>query len=171
MKLNEAYASYQNDKSEGNYEVFGKSLLAFVNSSAKQQFSTSVQGDIEDIAGNAVIRVLEKLDTYQSKAPFYAWVARIVYNEGQRLLHKEASRPEQAYTGMESYNPGPSLHDKITLEQMAKHLAHPERVLLQAKLEGVSDKEIARDMRVPVGTIKSRWNKLKAELRTLGGGN
>lgn len=170
MKLNEAFAKYTADDTEENYEAFGKALLSFVHGATKQNFSgQAINEELEDIAGNSVIRVLEKLKSYRSESAFHNWVTTIVRNEGNRLLHKEAARMEQAFVGNESYEIGPSLNQKILLDQLISKLSPPERVLTQHKLAGLENEEIAKEMGIPIGTVGSRWNTIKERLKDYAG--
>lgn len=171
MQLSDAFAAYFADTdNKDNYEIFGEALLEYVKRSTTQLYKGQAQpNELEDIAGNSIIRVLENLKSYKGDAKFHNWVTAIIFNEGQRLISKEAARQEQAYTGTENYNPGPSMNDRIALEQIVTKLNPPERVLVRLKMEGLEEVEIAEELDIPLGTVKSRWNTLRDKMRTLSG--
>lgn len=170
MKLNEAYANYVNNKTSDNYEVLGKALLSFVSATTRQNFKGQANADeLEDIAGNAIIKVLEKLGSYRSEAQFHNWVTTIVKNEGVYYMRKEAKRMEQGYVGSESYEQGPTLNQKILIEQLVSKLDPPERVFTQLFLEGLSHEEIAKELKITEDAAKKRWGRIQERLRTHAG--
>lgn len=170
MNLNEAYLKCTGDRTDDNYNLFGASLLQYVNQVTKRTFKRRCnETEREDIGGEALIKVFKNIENFKGDAAFATWVKAIIENEGEEFIRGKARVKEQAFVGDESYDPGPSLHDKIALEQIVSKLSPPERVLVRLKLDGITDADIAEDLDLPLGTVKSRWNALQIKMRTLSG--
>lgn len=172
MKVNNAYALWKANSTVDNYEALGRALLQYIPRQVTNNFKRRCnEEELQDIEGNTYIKVFKNLETFKGESTFATWVASIIENEGRELLRFEAKNAAVPVLERDAMaDPRPAIEAKIMVEQLAKNLTHPERVLLQGKLEGVSEEELAIDLKIPIGTIKSRWNTLKAQLRTQAGG-
>jgi RNA polymerase sigma factor (sigma-70 family) len=169
MNLNESYSQYISNPNIETYESFGAALLKYIKSLVWTFFKGKLV--IEDAVGESIIQVLEDLDTYEAdKASFAVWVKQVVDTTCLDMIRKKMNRREQAYIGNENHDPTIRQHGKLILKELVGRLELNDRVLVQYKLDGLSDGEIAGALNIPVGTVKSRWSSVKNKLRTLGGG-
>lgn len=171
MQLNEAHSLWILNKNEDTYNQLGTTLLAYVNKEIRRQWrSRGNKTEQEDLQGEALIRVFQNIDKFNNRSSFATWVSKIIFNEGERMLGKLAASKTQAFVGDESYDLGPSLQDKLTLRQLVSILDKEDQRMVQLKIEGFDDQEIAEAFAIPIGTMKSRWNAIQNRLRTHSGG-
>ena len=131
-------------------------------------------GDVhlaEDIAQETFIKVWQKLPAYRPTASFRGWVYRIatnatldVFRREKETLDVDALHLADQGIGMEN-----RLAEKQRAEQIRQAiLALPvasRSVLVLREYEGLSYKEIAETLEVPVGTVMSRLNYARGKLR------
>lgn len=171
MKLNDAYKNWIDNPDEATYEELGKALLIYIRLETQRLFRTRCNRvEQEDLRGEAVIRVLSNIKNFNCGSTFATWVTRIIFNEGERMLGKLGATKAQGLVGNESYDPRPSLNEKIALKQLTSRLSQDEQDLVKLKMEGLDDEGVAEELCIPLGTAKSRWNSIKLRLRTLAGG-
>lgn len=130
--------------------------------------------DAEDVAQDAFLRALHRIDSFRSDAPFRVWLMRIVTNTA---LNAKARRrpipvenpeePEPSPEG-EALSPASLLERSEARERLASKitLLRPEHraVLVLRDLEGLSYGDIAAVVDVPIGTVKGRLHRARAEL-------
>lgn len=140
---------------------------------------TGSSSDAEDLFQEAFIRVYRSSGRFRTSGVFRPWVFRIATNlcldhlkrrarrgeisldragpgnspDSGRALHlkSKAPNPRESAIGREAVA---KLETAIS-ELSAKHRA----VFLMARYDGLSYGEIARVLRIPTGTVKSRMNK------------
>ena len=126
--------------------------------------------DCEDAVQEAITIAFEKLHTLRKDCYAKTWLVRIVMNE----CYKIARRKEREYATEQS----DMLEKQVRLEttglkleqsdvyQALLTLEERQRVVLELfYVEQYSLKEIARIINVPVGTVKSRLNRGRKQLR------
>ena len=144
----------------------------------------SNRDDAVDITQEAFVKAYTKLRSFNSGSAFYTWLYRIAINAAIDYLRKRKTRPEDSlddekYTdvGFEpvSHDPGAD-PEKVVIrgEQirvMRKAISSLSDKLKSAvvlhDVEGLSQEEVAEILKVPVGTVKSRVSRARAELRYL----
>ncbi len=138
--------------------------------------------DASDIVQDSFVKAYMKLQTFDSESAFYTWLYRIAINAAIDHIRKKKSR------NVESLD-----DDKFTesnFEPVSKDgSADPERVAIRSEqaailrkaldslsdklkavavlhdVEGLSQEEVAQVLGIPVGTVKSRVSRARAELR------
>jgi RNA polymerase sigma-70 factor (ECF subfamily) len=131
--------------------------------------------DAEDVAQEAYLRAFRFFDGYQG-GNVRAWLLTIVRNTCYTWLHQNrAQQPtaafdEELHTDMtESQSPETLLlrnADRQLLKQALEELPLVFReVLVLLELEGLSYKEIAEVLGVPIGTVMSRLARARNRLR------
>ncbi len=133
--------------------------------------------DAEDVVQEACLRAFRYADTFRG-GNARAWLLRIVRTTAFRWLQK--NRAQQLATefdeeihseGCEALNPETLLlqrADRQVLDQAMNHL--PDRlreVLILRELEGLSYKEIAEVVGVPMGTVMSTLSRARERFRHL----
>lgn len=132
---------------------------------AKSIVGNSVDG--EDAVQEAVFRAYQKVDTLRSKDKFKAWIFRILSRECYKILNKRDRKyltetgelPEQMVTN-ETVEENGGIWDQ--LEQIPQKY---REVMILYYGDEFSVWEIAKILRIPTGTVKSRLARGRNELR------
>ena len=131
---------------------------------------------VEDVVQDALIAILNSLDTFQGKSQFLTWATtisvRVAIAELRRLRWKDVSldglleSSKQAEAVDDSFSHPASQYQTSQLmdamhERIANDLTEKQRIALQAELEGMPLQEIARRM----GTNRNAIYKLLHDAR------
>jgi RNA polymerase sigma-70 factor (ECF subfamily) len=130
---------------------------------AKQ--SNVTEADLEDFAQDALLRILDKLDTFRGESRFTTWAqkvaVRVAYSELRRRRWRDVSLQELIERQEEGYRPPSELADstpspevQATQQMMlseverfiADELTDRQREALMAKMSGMPLEEVARRM-------------------------
>ncbi|WP_231930855.1 sigma-70 family RNA polymerase sigma factor [Botrimarina hoheduenensis] len=133
--------------------------------------------EAEDAAQEAFIQAYLKLSTFQRSAKFYTWLYRVAFNLAISKNRKwrprvslttvqDAGGPEPTAT---TDSPETPLHETERSEQLHAAIAeladdHRE-VLVLREFEDMDYQQIAEVLGVPVGTVRSRLFRARAQLR------
>jgi RNA polymerase sigma-70 factor, ECF subfamily len=140
---------------------------------------TGCAEEAEDVAQEAFVQALLKLDTFQQSAAFYTWLYRIAFN-----LSATRARRKRARTSLdelrEAGGPEPVDRDGAPEEPLLAEervnqvhaalgqLAEDYRqVVVLRELEGFDYEHIADILQVPLGTVRSRLFRAREQLREL----
>lgn len=140
--------------------------------------------DAVDIAQDAFVKAYAKLRSFDSSSAFYTWLYRIAVNTAIDFLRRRKSRPADSLDDEKFTTVGfePASQDtrsnpervailgeqRTALRASIGRLSNKLRaVLVLHDVEGLSQEEVARILRIPVGTVKSRVSRARAELRNL----
>lgn len=119
--------------------------------------------DRRDAVQNALFKAWEGLPQLRNEEHFKTWLVRILINECHNLQRTQKriapleAAPERSETMDNRFS---DLHDALLLL--------PEKLRLPIQLhymEGYTTDEIARILRVPVGTIRSRLRQARSMLK------
>lgn len=146
-------------------ELTEQFLEAYFEDSAR--FAFSITGDhsaAEDIAQDALLLALEKIDTFQDGRAFRPWFLKIVENRAREYMRGESrrkrrdlqfSKPRRAIRP-----PSQSLEQKEQADLIRDHLAHLDddcRTILSLRyFESLSLRDIAESMNCPQGTVSTK---------------
>jgi RNA polymerase sigma-70 factor (ECF subfamily) len=132
-------------------------------------------GDVhlaEDAAQEAFIRAWQHLDSYQPRSPFRNWVYRIAINAALDALRAVRQEPEPVdvdATASADDRPEALVERAEQAEgvrQAVLSLPPASRaVLVLREYEGLSYREIADTLDIPVGTVMSRLSYARGRLR------
>ena len=120
------------------------------------------RADCADAVQEALLRAWEKRGSLREAAYFETWLTRILINECYSMLRRRRAAlpldgiPDPAAPP----DADPALHDAIA--RLEAKLRLP--VVLHY-MEGYGINDIARMLRVPVGTVKTRMARARALLR------
>jgi RNA polymerase sigma-70 factor, ECF subfamily len=129
----------------------------------------------DDLVQSCLARALAKSHLWQPGTDLRAWLFTVLHNqhvnEVRRALREGTSVPVEdampVLTTPASQDASLQLRD---LDRAMARLAEEQRqVLLLVGLEGMQYEEAAMVLQVPVGTIRSRLSRGRAELRRLMG--
>ncbi len=140
--------------------------------------------DCEDLVQETFLRVYRSKDSYERIAKFSTWMytialnlAKSLYKKKQRMttvtIHEDESDPDDQPMKLEDTNilPDDSLHEKMCmneLENALKQLSDDFReVVVLRDIQQLAYDEIADITDLPMGTVKSRINRGRAQLQDL----
>lgn len=150
---------------------------------------TGRAADAEDLFQETFFRVHRSAHRFRDSGVFRPWVYRIATNlcmdhlrKGHRRLERVDAERKRMDTGdaegpFDGPSAAPNPRDMAIAHETAQALetavaelsAKHRAVFLMARYDGLSYEEIARTLRIPVGTVKSRMNKaVKTLLESLG---
>ncbi|MDX2362254.1 MAG: RNA polymerase sigma factor [Crocinitomicaceae bacterium] len=129
--------------------------------------------DAAAVVNAAFLKILTKMDTYNDKVPFKAWIKRIIVNEIIDEFRKNKRRNE-FFTTAEDYHKEGSSHSETDykieaeyLDHLLKQLPNGTRIVFNLfAIDGFSHKEIAEQLGITVETTK--WHMKEARKRLKG---
>jgi RNA polymerase sigma-70 factor (ECF subfamily) len=133
-------------------------------------------GDIElaeDVAQEAFIKGWLNLHQYKPKSPFRNWIYRIAINTTIDML-----RHQKPTTNVDSIQLASNIGDPevgtvkkeetITVQNAVLSLSSASRaVVILREFEGLSYREISDALHIPMGTVMSRLNYARKQLRKI----
>jgi len=125
----------------------------------------------EDAAQEAFIRAWQHLPSYRPRSPFRHWVHRIATNVALDMLRRERETVDIDALSLPTLDKGPEamVEGKERGERVRQAvLALPpasRAVLVLREYEGLSYREIADTLGIPIGTVMSRLNYARNRLR------
>ena len=139
-------------------------------------------GQAEDIAQEALVRTLTRLENYDERYSFSAWVfkiatnlcidhlrkaKRIAYSLDQELDGKDGSfrREVAAPTPDPSQRALAAEQMRMLDEAVAELPEHYRAILLLRHREELSYAEIARILELPIGTVKIRIHRAREQIK------
>ena len=133
-------------------------------------------GDIhlaEDAAQEAFIRAWMHLPKYRPEAPFRSWLYRIAINAALDVLRRERKTVDIDEIPLMTSKDGPEAtmvqaEREEQIRQAVMALPDASRsVLVLREYEGLSYREIADVLGIPIGTVMSRLNYARNRLRAV----
>jgi RNA polymerase sigma-70 factor (ECF subfamily) len=127
----------------------------------------------EDAAQDAFIRTWQHLPSYRPRSPFRNWVYRIATNAALDALRRERETIDVDEIALATPDDGPerAMEGKERGERVRQavlELPQASRaVLVLREYEGLSYREIAETLDIPIGTVMSRLNYARNRLRKL----
>ena len=125
----------------------------------------------EDAAQEAFIRAWRHLPNYRPRSPFRNWVYRIATNVALDVLRCERETVDVDTLPLTTSDPGPEAiveraERSEQVRQAVLALSPASRtVLVLREYEGLSYREIADTLEIPIGTVMSRLNYARNRLR------
>jgi RNA polymerase sigma-70 factor (ECF subfamily) len=136
--------------------------------------SYRVSGDAtlaEDIAQDTFIRVWDRLSTFRPQGNFRAWICRIASNMTIDALRRRKPMADVENTVLEAPGDQPETAALKSERAAAVRAAlmelpeHSRMALVLREYEGLSYREIADGLDIPIGTVKSRLNDARRRLK------
>lgn len=157
----------------GRTQAFGVLVTRYMRPAYLVALSvTGSQEDAEDVAQEAFLVALKRLDDCRDPTRFGGWFLTIVRNRARNLLRRERlRRGEELTPGLTPGRGGPEedlkrLEIREKLEMGLAGLSEIRReVLLLHDLEGWKHREIAERLGIPDGTVRSHLHFARRHLR------
>lgn len=148
----------------------------------KQQIFNVVLGivgnveDAEDITLESFLKAWENLKKFRGEASFSTWLHRIAVNTSLNFLRSKKRKPEEVEDFLEclliedsSANPEEILLNKELAEHIQRAINQlPKKkreVVVRRYIEGDSETTVAKDLGIPVGTVRSIQATAKKKLK------
>ena len=127
--------------------------------------------DADDVTQNAFIQLFRTLDQFRGDANFQTWLYRLTVNEALGQRRRNRRRPatplvdqNEARTADRSRQ----TDDRELLERALNQLPDDLRaVFVLREVERLSYRELAEVCDIPAGTVASKLNRARQELRKL----
>src|SRR6267143_2135861 len=133
--------------------------------------------EAEDLTQDIFVKIVKSLDTFDRRANFQTWLISISRNlciDHYRSVRKERETIDRDVDANElsplSHDPGPvavlEQQDRVQLlkQAMAELPETLRTAVLMRDIQELSYQEIADQLRLPEGTVKSRINRGRTEL-------
>lgn len=133
--------------------------------------------EAEDLTQEVFIQLFRKIGSFRGESAFTTWLHRLTVN--QVLMHfrkrsvrdekttEDGETPDEIVQGTENYQKMPIV-DRLALNKAIAALPPGYRtVFVLHDVEGYEHEEIARMLKLSVGTSKSQLHKARMKLRTL----
>ena len=125
----------------------------------------------EDAAQEAFVRVWQNLNSYKPQYAFRNWLYKIAANAALDSLRR--NRPTTDLNSLTLADPAKGLEQSVEENEQAAHvrraiaqLSEPLRiVLILREYQDLSYQEIADALDIPLGTVMSRLNSARVQLR------
>jgi RNA polymerase sigma-70 factor (ECF subfamily) len=149
------------DAQQQLYELFGQRVFRLMVRMVGAQ-------DAPDVTQQVFMQVYRKIDRFAQQAKFETWLYRVAVNEAlQHLRKRQRHRPEPlVHEPMNHHPPDLGGEAKEMLDRALARLDPELRsVFVLREVEELSYAEIAAAVQVPEGTVGSRLNRARRELR------
>jgi RNA polymerase sigma-70 factor, ECF subfamily len=125
----------------------------------------------DDLVQDTVLRALEKKHLYQPDTNLRAWLFTLLHNQHvNRVRQLVRQGPTVNIDDIQAPAPATQMRrlELNDLDRAVARLPHDQRtVLLLIGLEGMKYDEVADILGVPVGTVRSRLSRARADLRVM----
>jgi RNA polymerase sigma-70 factor (ECF subfamily) len=120
--------------------------------------------EAEDVVQEAFLRVFRSIRKFRGDASFYSWLYRIVVNvcrdRGRRVTPVTVPLDEERDAA------GAWGETRLLVAALLPRLSEELRVpLLLYEMVGMSYDEIARELKIPIGTVRSRLSAARKQFR------
>lgn len=125
--------------------------------------------DCADAVQEAILKAYDQRNKLREARYFKTWLVRIVINECYTILRKRKrfQSYDDAITEDKTYLGNYIKEEYIDLYQAIARLGEKEKVcVILFYMEDYSLAEIADTLKIPVGTVKSRLNRARSELKS-----
>ena len=133
--------------------------------------------ECEDLLQATLLRAIEKRSYFETDTKLFSWMSKIMFNlfvtDYRRKVKFESQYdPEAELLGLSlQADQDTKLEYKRTQEAMTKLSNEHKEVLVLVCVKGIKYQDAADMLKIPVGTVRSRLSRARAELASLMGYN
>jgi len=169
----------------GNRDAFGQLITRYQSrlyNAALRLVDTP--DDAADVVQDAFLNAFQSLRSFKGDSEFFTWMYRIAFNVA--VSQKRRKKPTSSLNAMELGRNGLSrepvdasdyVKPGVALERseeerrlyaaLGRLSAEHRDVLVMKEIDGLKYEEIADVLKIPIGTVRSRLNRARLELREL----
>ena len=124
----------------------------------------------DDLVQDCIERALRRLDSLEDERRLAAWLRSILFNvfiDGRRALSSRGEIVEAGLDELVDTGTPPDVRQEANEVLRATVSLTPDhrRVLLLVAVQGLSYKEVAEELGLPIGTVMSRLARARDQLR------
>jgi RNA polymerase sigma-70 factor, ECF subfamily len=165
----------------GRTEAFGELVVRYQDRLCNSLFRVlGSADDARDAAQDAFVQAFQKLKTFRGNSAFYSWLFRIALNAAATQRRRARTKPTSIDSMRESSgrtpaDPHPESAPSHSMERAERQKAVQAALaalpaefripLVLKEIEGLKYQEIAEIVGCPIGTVRSRIHRARAELR------
>lgn len=130
-----------------------------------------------DLLQEVFVKIWNRIDSYDpQKGRLFTWMLHIARNTAIDMLRSRAYQQQEKNQSLESnVHIGNSVQmssavrvDEIGLKNILNRLSDEQRILIEkAYFKGYTQEEIARELQIPLGTVKTRIRHALQKLRDI----
>jgi RNA polymerase sigma-70 factor, ECF subfamily len=145
---------------------------------------TGSASDAEDLTQEVFMQVMRKIGSFQGRSSFSTWLYRVTVNRSRDYMRSRKRNPELLSDDQEAVErvgdpvgaaPAPAPESgaiasearRLVQEALMELPVSLRAPLVMHELEGMEYREVARMLRLPVGTVKSRIFRGRLKLAEL----
>ncbi len=143
------------------YEKYGERIFRLMVRMVGRQ-------DAADLAQQVFLQVYRKIHQFSGKSKFGTWLYRVAVNEALQHRRRKQSRPSQPlqFEPVNKTNDTDAYEKKESLEHALARIEPELRVIfLLREIDHLSYAQLADVLEIPAGTVASRLNRARRELR------
>lgn len=122
-----------------------------------------------DVTQQVFLELFQKIDRFHGLSRFETWLYRLAVNEAYRYLRRERRWKHEALCCEPLDRRSCAERDRESKQMLDEALsrvdAESRSIFLLRECEGLSYREIAQVLEIPEGTVASRLNRARRELR------
>lgn len=155
----------------GDRDAFRKIYSIFGNRVYQTAQRIVGRTDADDVLQEAFIRLFQKLPSFRFESAFSTWLHRLVVNEALQHLRRQGQKkmtPGYVETDkFETSSESSAVSDAAELVPQAMKRIDPElrRIFELKVIDELTYSEISEIVGIPEGTVGSRLNRARRELR------
>ncbi len=129
--------------------------------------------EADDLLQSTVLRALEKKDYFQEGTDLFKWTSKIMFNlfvtDYRRKVKFESQYDPEDIIGTQSVDADQPAQAELHAvgRAMEKLSAEHRDVLIMVCVKGMPYQDVADMLHVPVGTVRSRLSRARAQLAEL----
>jgi RNA polymerase sigma-70 factor (ECF subfamily) len=169
LRFRAQHAASDDRLGDDAHRAFADALVAQLP--ALRRFAAALSGSLpmaDDLVQDCIERALRKSDQLREPHRLGAWLRTIMHNvfvnELRRRRHMPTQDIEELVEELSSSGPDPTVTRDFVRALNGLSAEHRE-ILLLAGLEGLSYREIAATLDLPIGTVMSRLARARGRMR------
>lgn len=162
-----AYSVYKENPCDATQDALYKAIYT----QAKTVIYLLMHKERDDLAANAATKAVLNLDSFKEDSAFSTWTHRIIRNTITDTLRQIKQRGETSFEDMAAehipLDTGLDGYAAILLEDVKKSCGAVDRIILEGKLFGLSEEELAEVTELTEAGVRNRWSRLKERVMLL----
>lgn len=159
---------------KGDQNAFRQLVTAYKGTVFRHAFALlNDRMEAEDVTQEAFVKAYYSLPKLENEYAFVSWLTKVVtnlcYDKNKKLLKKKMAESEELTENI-NVSKGPSPIEqsiaKMSIRDAMQRIPMDQRnVLILREIQGYSYLEISDLLQIPLGTVKSRINSARENLR------
>src|SRR5690606_29527958 len=127
--------------------------------------------DADDLLQSTLLRAMEKRGLFQADSNLFSWTAKIMFNlfvsNYRQVTRYTTQFDPDWYIDREAVEPDQEVTTQLkqTLRAMGKISADHREILTLVGIKGLQYQEVSEQLRIPVGTVRSRLSRARESLQ------